>query len=137
MAFAISSVVRRHMKLTGRYRDAQLAPLPFATTLVPEERVLGWYQNPEPWEQSVLVFTTDAIHAIQPGHLVRVNLSDIVGYEYPPPGRPPVGVRVVTRDGFRFLRAAGSFGPSGAQLDALCLIQVLLAIIRRNTRTPP
>jgi hypothetical protein len=40
------------------------------------------------------------------------------------------GVRILTKDGFRFARVAGSFGPSGNQKDAYSFIMVLRALVQ-------
>ena len=82
----------------------------------------------------MLVFTDEAIYSMDGETVARIAIADIVWYESPKSKTDVAGVRVRTRDGFRFLRASGSFGPHGNQKDAFCLIQVILAIGRRNYR---
>jgi hypothetical protein len=135
MAFALYSVIRRHMKYTGRYFElGSSAQAPVVAEMSPEEHLLGWYRNPAPWEDSVLVFTDEAIYSIDGESVARTAIADIVWYESPKSKTDVTGVRVRTRDGFRFLRASGSFGPHGNQKDAFCLIPVIMAIARRNHR---
>jgi len=126
MVLALYSVVRRHMKRTGRYfepgGEAKPPDLPGSD---PGESLIGWYRNPEPWTDSVIVFTDKAIYSVEGGQVVRIAVADIVDYEYPKSKTDVTGVRVRTRDGFRFLRASGSFGPHGNQKDAFSLIMVL------------
>jgi hypothetical protein len=128
----LDSVIRRHMKRTGRYFEpGGPVAAPIVTGLPPHERLLGWYCNPPPWERSVIVFTDEAIYALN-DETVRIALSDIVNYESPTSKSDVTGVRVRTREGFRFLRASGSFGPHGAQKDAFSLVMVIRAVVRDN-----
>jgi hypothetical protein len=121
------------MKRTGRYFEPGG---PIDTPTVPgmptEESVLGWYQNPEPHEGCMLVFTNEAIYSVDGRNVMRLQFADIIEYEFPTSKTDVTGVRVRTPDGFRFLRAAGSFGPVGNQKDAFSLIMVLRVLARRN-----
>ena len=135
MALAFYSVVRRHMKRTGRYFEpGGETPPPDLPDLESGESLLGWYRNPEPWVDSVIVFTDKAIYSVE-GHVVRIALTDIIDYESPKSKTDVTGVRVQTRDGFRFLRASGSFGPHGNQKDAFSLIMVL-AVLAAQQKKP-
>jgi hypothetical protein len=126
MALALYSVVRRHMKHTGRYFEPGGEPRsPKLPGLGPGESLIGWYENPDPWAHSIIVFTDQAIHSVEGEQIVRIATTDIVGHESPQSKSDVTGVRVRTRDGFRFLRAAGSFGPHGKYKDAFSLIMVL------------
>ncbi len=129
MALVLYSVIRRHMKATGRYFEAGgEADPPPCPELAPNESLLGWYRNPEPWADSVILFTDRAIYSIGEGAVVAIELGDIIDYEFPTSKTDVTGVRIKTRDGFRFLRAAGSFGPNENQKDAFSLIMVLAVL---------
>ena len=135
MALVLYSLLRRHMKHTGRYFEpGGTSEAPNWSGARPEESVVGWYQNPVPWQDCWLVFTDKAIYSLDHGSVMRLSISDILDYEFPKSKSDPGGVRVRTPDGFRFLRATGSFGPDGNQKDAFSLIQVLRALAGRNLR---
>jgi hypothetical protein len=133
MALALYSVIRRHMKRTGRYFE------PGGSVDTPDvpgwprgESVLGWYRNPEPWHDCLVVFTDVAVYSVGSGDVMRLPWSDIVDYETPPSKIDVDGVWVRTAAGRRFLRASGSFGPHGNQKDAFSLIAVLGVVISRR-----
>jgi hypothetical protein len=104
------------------------ASLPVGVALLSDEDVVGWYVNPRPWSDSLIVFTTAALHIVDSNKQERIPFEEIVGYESPPQ-RDPVGVRLLTHDGFRFVRIAGSSGPHGNQKDAFCLVMAIRGMI--------
>jgi hypothetical protein len=106
----------------------EAAALPAELALAEGEFVIGSYRNPEPWEGSMLVFTSSAIWTIEGGTSERIALKDIVGYESPGTKDGVTGLRVRTNDGFRFLRAAGTYGPYGKYKDFIALMRVLRAV---------
>lgn len=124
----IDALVRRHMSGTGRYTEGCGFSAPLEVT---GEVVVGWYRNPPPWEASLIVFTDKAAYSVEEGRTIRVGYADIEGYELPSKSDPS-GVRVRTRDGFRFLRAAGAFGPNDARKDAFSVVMLVRALIRAN-----
>ncbi|WP_437805221.1 hypothetical protein [Sorangium sp. So ce1078] len=135
MGVLVYSVVRRHMKHTSpgafmRYEDGAVLPVEFTPNR--DETIVGWYQNPAPWQDTFIVFTSEALYIVDGGRLYRIAVADIVGYEDPKSKTDVTGVRVLTKDGFRFVRIAGSFGPSGNQKDAYSFIMVLRALIPRK-----
>ncbi|HRG95413.1 MAG TPA: hypothetical protein PLR99_04125 [Polyangiaceae bacterium] len=129
MALLTYSLVRRHMKETSGFRpcDEGNSP-PLALALAAGESAIGWYRNPAPWEGSILVFTSSAIWVVEGDAAERVALKDILGYESPGTKDGVSGLRVRTRDGFRFLRVAGSYGPYGKYKDFIGLMMVLRAV---------
>ena len=130
MALVFYSVVRRHMKWTPRFTrvDAQ-TPLPFELALTEGETAVGWYRNPPPHENSVLVFTSNAIWVGEKGAFERVAMSDIVGLDSPRKKEGVEGLLVHTKRGPCFMRACGSFGPHGNSKDFISLMMVLRAVI--------
>ena len=54
---------------------------------------------------------------------------DIVGYESPKSKTNVTGVRMLTKDGFRFVRIAGYFGPNRNRKDVYSFIMLLRALI--------
>lgn len=132
MGVLVYSVVRRHMKHTSpgaftRYQDGDV--LPVEVTRGPGETFVGWYRNPAPWQDAFIVFTSESLYVIDGDRMGRIPLADIVGYEEPKSKTDVTGVRVLTKDGFHFVRIAGSFGPYGNQKDAYSFIMVLRALI--------
>jgi hypothetical protein len=128
----VYSVVRRHMKKTSGHAFTVfdgVGPLPVELSLHPEEVVVGWYRNPPPWERYWIVFTSEAIYLVDEGQVDRIAVEDIVGYESPESKQDVTGVRVLTKDGFRFVRIAGCFGPNGNQRDAYSFIMVIRALV--------
>jgi hypothetical protein len=128
----VYSVVRRHMKRTSERAFTTFdgaGALPIELLLEPGETVVGWYQNPSPWERSVIVFTSEALYSVDEGRIDRIAVKDIIGYENPASMRDITGVRVLTKDGFRFVRVAGCFGPNGNQKDAYNFIMVVRGLI--------
>jgi len=96
----------------------------------PGEEVVGVYRNPPPWEESRMVFTSHAIWLVEGEHAEPIALKDIVGYESPDPTTElATGIRVRTKDGFRFLRAAGTYGPCDKYKDYLGLVGVVRAVV--------
>jgi hypothetical protein len=133
MALLTDSVVRRHMKGTSGFTlcdEGTTLPVEFA--MIEGESVIGWYRNPAPWEGSMLVFTSSAIWTVEGKARERIALKDIVGYESPGTKDGVTGLRVRTSDGFRFMRAAGSYGPYGKYKDVIALMMVLRAVINSS-----
>jgi len=132
IAVLVYSVVRRHMKRTSpgafTMNDGKTAP-PVTVELGPDEALVGWYRNPPPWENSVILFTSSALHVSDGDRIDRVAVEDIVGYQDPKSKSDVTGVRVLTKNGFRFVRIAGSFGPNGNQKDAYSFIMLVRALV--------
>ncbi len=132
MAVLVYSVVRRHMKRTSpgaftRYEEG--AVLPVDVSPGPGETIVGWYRNPAPWQDAFIVFTSEAFYVVDGGRIDRIAVADMIGCEDPKSKSDVTGVRVLTKDGFRFVRIAGSFGPSGNQKDAYSFIMVVRAVL--------
>jgi len=113
--------------------------LPLKVSLTPEESVIGWYRNPPPWQHDVIIFTSQAFYVASAERIERIALSDVVDYETPKSKADVTGVRVMTRDGFRFVRVAGSFGSADNQKDAYSFIMILhtLAHVNREQAVKP
>ena len=71
------------------------------------------------------------------GRIERIAVGDIVGYESPESKADVTGVRVRTKDGFRFVRVAGCFGPGGNRKDAYSFLMVVRALIPRDPVATP
>jgi hypothetical protein len=130
----VESLVRRHMKLTSegsftRYPSDK--PVPPHGELPADESLLGWYRNPAPWEDSVIMFTTRALIFVNGESHDRVPLEDIVDYELPQSKTDVTGVRIRTQSGFRFVRVAGRFEPPSNVKDAFIFVGFLQAITHR------
>lgn len=142
MPVLVYSVVRRHMKRTSpgaftRYEEGAVLPSELASLVTSaEERIVGWYRNPAPWQDALILFTSDAMYVVEAGRTYRLAVADIVGYESPKSKADVTGLRVLTRDGFRFVRVAGSFGPNGNQKDAFSFLMVVHALVPRTPGAP-
>jgi hypothetical protein len=131
MADAImGSVVLRYLKRSPYFRraDAELATEPIMDVPVGEV-VVGTYQNPSPWEQCQIVFTDVAMHLLDSEKRSEIRWSEIVDYETLDPSGNLDGVRLRTRDGIRFVRIAGAYGPDGKFRDAFNLAMVLRSLL--------
>jgi hypothetical protein len=122
------------MKATSGFTAAGNAEKPpFDISLVDGEELIGWYRNPPPWDDSWMLFTSTAIWTIERERKERIELREIVSYQSPTEPTDVTGLRVCTKDGFRFLRAAGCYGPGGKYKDFLALMMVLRAVIRSDS----
>ena len=132
MAVLVYSVVRRHMKKTspGAFTVADATmETPAKLALGPGESVIGWYRNPPPWEQQVIVFTSEAFYLVDDGQVERLPITDLTGYESPKSKTDVTGIRVLTKNGFHFVRIAGCHGPNGNYKDAFSFIMVVRALV--------
>jgi len=133
MAGPVYSVVRRNMKHVsqGAFSSSSddLEPLKDTLPLEDGEELVGLYRNPMPWADTRVVFSTKALYTIEGQDVARVPLHEIIGYESPKSKVEVTGVRVLTNDGFRFVRVAGSFGPNGNRKDAFSFIMTLRGLV--------
>ncbi|MDI1449514.1 hypothetical protein [Polyangium sp. 6x1] len=131
MALLTYSVIRRHMKRSPAFHSTEdVADLPLPITLTPGEHLVGWYQNPPPWTDVIVIFTSTAIYTSDAGTVFRIGLDEITDYETPKDKTDATGVYIRTQDGFRFVRMAGSYGPHGKFKDVFNLIMILGVIVR-------
>jgi hypothetical protein len=132
MALPVTAVVRRHMGETGRFVTDTLECMPGVQLLDPDETPIGWYRNPAPWEQCRVLFTDKALYSVEGTKVVRIPFESIVGYEFPPSKADASGVRVRTKDGFRFVRIAGARGRDGQIKDAFDFVMVVAKLSRHR-----
>lgn len=133
MTVDVASLVRRHMRQTSAFTRAE--PTRTAPVNVhPEagEELVGWYRNPPPWDAIVVLFTTLAIHVCEHERTMRVPLEGIVDFEMPASVAEATGLRIRTRDGFRFVRMAGAYGPDNKCKDVFSLTRLLQVLVRRS-----
>jgi hypothetical protein len=129
MTLAMNSLVRRHMKHADAFiwrREEHPAPL---TLNVGAESIVGWYENPKPWEHTRIVFTDGAIYVCEGATQGRIGFDEIVGYDLPESKTDSTGVCVRTKDGSRFVRITGRSGPDGKFSDAFALVGLLHAFL--------
>lgn len=93
------------------------------------EPIVGLYRNPPPWEHTSIVFTLNAMYIVDSQNFERIAIDDIVDYEPPKSKTDVTGVRVLTRDGSRFVRVAGTFGPYGNRKDAFSFINMIRGLL--------
>lgn len=133
MALLMYSVVRRHLKHVDAYTEYHGGAIPFGFDPRGEE-IVGWYTNPPPWDQSYFIFTDVAIHCHSDDGWTRIAYDDIVQCEMPHTKSDTTGLRIMTKDGIRFIRCAGRSGPCGKYSDAFALVSVLGAVVLANKR---
>lgn len=125
------SVVRRHMKHTSAFtRCDSVADLPFKLTLPAGESLVGWYRNPPPWDDCVLVFSSDALYVAGTSSVDRISYAEIIGYERPTSKSDISGIRLLTRSGPRFVRIAGSSREQASRKDAFSFLMVVRGVIQ-------
>lgn len=129
MALLMVSLIRRHMKQADSFTVCQEEESPPFALDVGVERIVGWYDNPEPWKCSRVIFTDGAIYVDDGSSVMRVGFNEITGYELPASKTDSTGVRVRTKDGFRFVRIAGRSGPYGKFSDAFTFVQLVRAYL--------
>jgi hypothetical protein len=126
----IGSVVLRHMKRSPHFsRSTSGVSAELSMDLDDGEVIVGTYTNPPPWDCCQLVFTNTAIRIVDNEQLVEIPWIEIVDYEPLDPNASIDGVRLRTRDGIRFIRIAGAYGPEGKFKDAFNLAMVLRSIL--------
>ena len=129
MALMMFPLIRRHMKHANTFMvHSEEHPATLALD-VGTESVVGWYENPKPWEATRIVFTDGAIYVCEAATQIRIGFDEIVGYELPESKTVSTGVRIRTKDGFRFVRIGGRSGPGGKFSDAFALVGLLHAFL--------
>ncbi|XYH92487.1 hypothetical protein ACMHYB_31990 [Sorangium sp. So ce1128] len=106
--------------------------MPVPISLAAGEVPVGWYRNPPPWEECVILFTSVAVYAADAGSVTKTSFEEIVDYETPKDKVSVTGVRIRTADGFHFVRMAGRYGPDGKFGDVFNLLMILQVLVRRN-----
>jgi hypothetical protein len=98
----------------------------------PGELLIGWYENPAPWEAARLVFTDSALYLLSgTDDAVRIGWTDIIGAEsLTMDKRTNSGVSVQTADGRHVVRVAGRFGPNGGYREWTTFLSMLFVFIR-------
>lgn len=138
MALLIDSVIRRNLKESPYFTTPMPGRRPPAVATWGEgEDLVGWYVNPPPWQEDVLVFTDGAIYASGPSGEVRVGWSQVTDYETPKSKREVSGIRIRNPDGFAFIRIAGTHGPEGKFKDVFALTMILQSLLRSGSRAGP
>ena len=133
MALVFYSVVRRHMKrTTGFTLVDERNPLPFELALAEGETAVGWYRNPPTHEDSVLVFTSEAIWIGDMGVFERIPIDEILDFENIKRKEGLEGLWVETTKGRRYMRASGSYGPGGTFKDWAALMMILNVVRSRG-----
>jgi hypothetical protein len=134
MALNMSSLIGRHLRhAEGYVRFVEGRGLPVDLDCR-GERVIGWYQNPPPFESECVVFSEVAVYISSPMGWVRASFDDIEDYELPEDKANTPGVRIRTRGGIGFIRFAGRSGLNRRYSDAFSLVQVLHMVVLVNRR---
>jgi hypothetical protein len=127
----MASVVLRKMKGSPHFVRNEEVSSKRPAQIEENEIVAGTYRNPPPWEMCELIFTDRAIYVLESDDVVRIPWDDIVDYEIVDPRAAPDGVRIRLRDGIRFVRVGGEYGPGGRFRDAFNLAMVLRSLLGR------
>ncbi len=131
MALAVASLIRRHMRAVSRFLpyDGSAKP-PFHVALAHGEEVVGWYVNPPPREDCIIMFTTASIYIAEGGEVERISLDGIVDYETPESKTAVSGVVLRTFSGRKLIPMYGDHGPDNKYRDAFSFIRIIHALIR-------
>jgi|ERR1044071_818029 hypothetical protein len=129
----IASVILRSMKGSPNFVRGDLrVPGAMRLHLGSDEVVVGTYQNPEPGERYLIVFTDVAINVLEGEQLVRRILwTDVVDYESPKTDLKIEGLKLQTTNDTYVVPIAGSFGPESRFKDAFNLAMVFRSLLSR------
>lgn len=127
----MGSVVLRNLKRSPYFHRGDDGSSNAGVPLEAAEAVVGRYKNPAPWDRNEILFTGDGLYIIDDEHTNKIRWSDIVDYETLDPAGSVDGVRLRTRDGIRFVRIAGAYGPDGKFRDAFNFAMVLRSLLGR------
>lgn len=122
MTIPIRSLILGEMRVCAGFSAASDDTPPPVEAHVDGELV-GWYQNPEPWPDSIVLFSTEGIVNVEGGGTRRLRFDEMVGLSLPK--AMPEGVAVKTNEGDVFVRMIGWYGPENKYLDAYVLVRVL------------
>lgn len=135
MSVPMLSLIRRHMKRSAAFSPCEnVADLPVPISLERGEALVGWYRNPSPWEDNVVVFSTLAVYDVNAERVLKTRFDEIVEYETPKDKANATGVRLQTADGFRFVRIGGRHGPNGKFADVFDFLMILQVIVAHRRR---
>lgn len=133
MSLNTSSVIRRHMKRSSNFVLCDdTARLPVVVPLESGEGLVGWIRNPQPWEETVVVFTSLAMYVTEGGHVTRIGLREVIDYDTPKDKADATGVQVRTAYGDFFIRMAGRYGPESKYGDVFNLLMILQTLVTHN-----
>jgi hypothetical protein len=133
------SLVRRNLKRTGRYVEAEAgAPSPVHPPLDADETLIGWYVNPPPYESVKIFFTTKAIIVVGPdaAEARRLAIQEITAWRPAGQKEDTTGVNVEVGGQSHFIRCAGRYGPGGKFSDAYSLGAILHVIVSLRQSSP-
>lgn len=127
----VTALVRRHLRDVPGYVFTQdLGALPVAVALRDGEGVAGWYRNPPPHEDEVVVFTTRAMRLWSAGQERTIELDDLRATDVDGTKTTSTGLHVMTTRGRDFIRFAGRHGEHAAKADAFRLLSIVHAFTR-------
>lgn len=123
----IYSMVRRHMKRTATF-FVPGGERPAPAGLANEPGLVGWYENPTPWDSVIIAFTNDAFIIIEGDSKSHVPWDTVIDVSPPSSKTASTGLEVGTTTGRRFVRVAGR-GLGGRTSDAYAFLNVVRAVL--------
>jgi hypothetical protein len=129
MALLMYSLVRRHMKLTGRYLH-EAPPMAWPASVAPDAEVFAWYQSSSPDKNEALIFSETAVYVVCGDAWRKILWAEIDEYETPEKANP-LGVEIMVKGERILLPAAGKIR-EGSGRDAFSLLQVVRAVVRHH-----
>ena len=96
------------MKTSPNFRRCDRASVVEGLELAPGEAVVGIYQNPPPWQGSLIVFTDIGMHVLDGKQAIKIPWNEIVDYQVLSPAENPDGIWIQQRQGNRYARVGGA-----------------------------
>jgi hypothetical protein len=139
MPMLVEALVVRTMKATAGFvrADPAVSPPSDCPSVVANETVIGWYENPPPHESCRLFFTTKAIWVVSPASAVKILLREITSWKTDEKKRDVSGVSVKAGAQWHFVPCAGRRGPGGKFMDAFDLATMLNVVVSASTGAFP
>jgi hypothetical protein len=122
------SIVRRHMKTTGRYVHAR-PPFALPSHIENDTTIFGYYENSSSATERV-VFSDLALYWDNGVEWRSVTWSNLDDYDLPEKANPE-GVYILSCGSRMLVPISGKFAVGNAR-DAYCLVQVLHVVSRRT-----
>lgn len=124
------SVILRHMRDAGGFvRAAPDLAAPLEVALGDGEVVVGWFRNPPPFAEHVIVFTDAAMLAGTPASHRRIGYAEIRSIAYPRKTPNDWQLALETTGGLAALVIGGATRPGSNALNAYCLAAALRCLI--------
>lgn len=136
MRLRIESVIRRNLKRTSAFRVAGDDEFPLQMSWGAEEGLVGWYVNPSPWDHEYVVLSNHHLVFVntESDDEIRIPWDRVRGWHTSEDKSALTGVHIEFDGTKKFIRMAGSRGPSGKFRDAMDLLMLVKTVAEANQR---